>query len=140
MKQARFLIVAAAVAALALLPGTAGAASKAVQSIPWRGRFAVLGMVVLSAVLLLFIGQSPPASAASATVTATGRFVFVDDLGRTIGVRGAEVRLCDNDGAFGCPIMNELITDTPTGFTDNNGFFSLTGTGGDYSETSRTRG
>jgi hypothetical protein len=66
-----------------------------------------------------------PASAASSTVTAVGRFAYVDDLGRTIGIRNASIEMCNDDGITGCPTMTR-------GTTDANGFFSITGSGGDF--------
>jgi Calx-beta domain/CARDB len=65
-----------------------------------------------------------PAAASAAEVHATGRFAYVDDKGAVIGIRSAPVTLCDDDGAFGCSVM-------AVGVTDTNGFFDLTGTGGD---------
>ena len=38
-----------------------------------------------------------PASAEDATVTAIGRFVYVDDGGNTRGIRNARVEMCDEE-------------------------------------------
>jgi hypothetical protein len=65
-----------------------------------------------------------PAEAADATVTATGRFVYVDDNGSTIGIKHAKVEMCDEDFP-GCPLM-------ASGWTDSNGYFTVTGTAGDW--------
>lgn len=65
-----------------------------------------------------------PASAEDATVTATGRFVYVDDGGNTRGIRNARVEMCDEEFP-GCTTM-------AVGQTDANGNFSLTGRAGDW--------
>jgi hypothetical protein len=64
-----------------------------------------------------------PASAEDATVTATGRFVYVDDNGNTRGIRNARVEMCDEEFP-GCTFM-------AAGQTDADGNFSLTGRAGD---------
>ncbi|HET8959896.1 CARDB domain-containing protein, partial [Nocardioides sp.] len=65
-----------------------------------------------------------PASAEDATVTAVGRFVYVDDGGNIRGIRNARVEMCDEEFP-GCSWM-------ATGQTDANGNFSLTGRAGDF--------
>lgn len=65
-----------------------------------------------------------PASAEDATVTAVGRFVYVDDGGVTRGIRNARVEMCDEEFP-GCTLM-------AVGQTDANGNFSLTGRAGDF--------
>jgi hypothetical protein len=66
-----------------------------------------------------------PAGASTFTVTATGRFAYTDDLGRLIGINGARVEMCNDDSITGCPTMS-------VGVTDANGFYSITGSGGDF--------
>lgn len=69
---------------------------------------------------------------ASATVTATGRFVYYDDGNRTIGIRNAKVRLYDTDWFFPCDplfLCRELMGE---GVTDAGGYFTVTGTGSDW--------
>lgn len=66
--------------------------------------------------------------AADATVTATGRFVFQNYGGPQVyetGIRRARVEMCDDDGVFGCAPM-------AVGETDDEGYFTLTGTAGDF--------
>ena len=65
-----------------------------------------------------------PASAEDATVTVTGRFVYVDDNGITRGIRNARVEMCDEEFP-GCTFMAD-------GQTDANGNFSVTGRAGDW--------
>src|SRR5262245_13559025 len=70
--------------------------------------------------------------AASATVTAKGRFVYTDDHGNTVGIRHAIVQMYDNDFFFPCaPTFGVCRQLMGTGQTDDNGNFEFQGTGGD---------
>jgi hypothetical protein len=92
---------------------------------PTRRRRAVLmAGVTASAIAALTVTSARPASAATATVTAEGRFVYVDDKGNPVGISNAKVELCDEDFP-GCGVMG-------TATTDSQGFFSVTGTGWDW--------
>jgi hypothetical protein len=91
-------------------------------------RRSIRALIVAVATVLgapaLVTASAGPAAAASSTVTAIGRFVYDDDIGRQIGIWGAKVELCDDDGMWGCATM-------ATGITDPYGNFSLSGTGSD---------
>ena len=90
----------------------------------WTARIMVGVLMALSAV-----AWGPrPGEAADATVTATGRFVFQRWGGpqvEEVGVRRARVEMCDDDAPFGCQLM-------AVGETDDEGYFTLTGTAGDF--------
>ena len=91
-----------------------------------RWRYIVAAVLAAAVVAPLLAVASPqPAAAASATVTASGRFTYINDAGQTVGIRFATVELCDEDGSFGCEVMGRTTT-------DSNGNFTVVGTGGDY--------
>ena len=93
----------------------------------WRRRCCQLVAAVLVAAVfapLLVTTSAQPAAAAGAAVVATGHAVYVDDKGNTLGISSATVELCDAD-PFGCTSMGATST------TDANGYFRITGTGGD---------
>jgi hypothetical protein len=87
----------------------------------WAVRVAI-GLVVALSVL----AWAPRFSEADATVTAIGRLVFRKYGPQVVevGIRRARVEMCDEDSPFGCGLM-------AVGETDDNGYFSLTGTAGD---------
>src|SRR5580765_2053958 len=90
----------------------------------WTGRVLVGLWVVLGA-----LTWAPRfGEAADATVTGTGRFVlrkFVNGQWVEVGIKRARVEMCDDDGVFGCQLMG-------VGRTDNDGYFRVTGSGGDF--------
>ena len=89
----------------------------------WTGRVLVGLWVVLGA-----LTWAPRfGEAADATVTGTGRFVrkFVSGQWVEVGIKRARVEMCDDDGVFGCQLMG-------VGQTDNDGYFRVTGSGGDF--------
>src|SRR5262245_2295154 len=90
----------------------------------WAGRIVLgLGMALSALTWAPRFGE-----AADATVTGTGRFVFRKFIGTQeveIGIKRARVEMCDDDGIFGCQLMG-------VGQTDDDGYFSVTGTAGDF--------
>jgi hypothetical protein len=89
-----------------------------------RRRVVIMAGVIAAAAVAPAVMHAPPASAASATVTAQGRFVYVDDKGNEVGITNAKVDMCDEDFP-GCGVMGSTST-------DSNGFFTVTGSGWDW--------
>ena len=74
-----------------------------------------------------------PTTQSLATVTASGRFVYTDDLGRTIGIKHAKVKMWDYDWFFPCvPTLSACREFMGEAETDDNGNFTVTGTAGDF--------
>ena len=86
-------------------------------------------ILVMSVMIISLVGlvRAHPAGAAQGTVIATGRFVYVDDNGTTIGIRSAPIEMCDNDGPT-CSVMTR-------GTTRSDGTFTLIGSESDAEET-----
>lgn len=81
--------------------------------------------LIIIAILLINSCIATISFAASATVTATGRFVYRNEANNNIiPIKNAEVIMCDNDGILPCWTM-------ASGTTDNNGYFTITGSGWD---------
>ena len=88
-----------------------------------RWRYIVAAVLAAAVVAPLLAVASPqPAAAAGATVTASGRFVYIDGA-NTVGISFATVDMCDAD-QFGCSVMGTTTTDA-------DGNFTVVGTGGD---------
>ena len=66
----------------------------------------------------------PQPAAAGPPVTATGRFVYIDDKGAVVGIKHARVEMCDEDFSLGCAFMGSATT-------DKDGNFTVVGTGED---------
>ncbi len=83
--------------------------------------------------LFLFLEAGDGAHAATATVTATGRATYINDSGVEVGIKNARVSLYDTEWFFPCgPTLGVCHTLMgPPGVTDDNGFFTIVGTGDD---------
>ncbi len=107
---------------------------------PLRGVLRVAGWAEVKSILTPSPPSLPPdtpeSTAARAPgslpVTLTGRLAFRDDHGRTSGVRHARVRLWDDDADPSCGPPRETCRELMgEGETDDDGYFTLTGSGAD---------
>ncbi|OGU10192.1 MAG: hypothetical protein A2075_21290 [Geobacteraceae bacterium GWC2_58_44] len=97
-----------------------------------RNKRITLPVAIVFGMAFSLFGLLPAASLAdTVNVTATGRFVYVDESQNTVGIKHAKVRLWDTDWFFPCPLLGGCRDFMGEGETDDDGYFSISGSGTD---------